>query len=204
MTDIVRFYKKDGKWYADVPNHTIEECEMVYGTDTFFNLHTTNDDTKLIINKESIKDWTDDQKATIEKYAVPLNDFLPEYHFYTWFVEFCIKEGIFYGFNHMESTLVYGYANTRESLKKYLKQYADDTTKNYVVLINIMDRDTEKYYKNGPYINYEGIDTETDDYWRYIKSHPEEENFIDEDCKKDNFWITFYLFEISFKNDDEE
>lgn len=49
MTDIVRFYKKDGKWYADVPNHTLEECEMVYGTDTFFNLHTTNDDTKLIV-----------------------------------------------------------------------------------------------------------------------------------------------------------
>lgn len=49
MTDIIRFYKKDGKWYADVPNHTLEECEMVYGTDIFFNLHTNENDTELIV-----------------------------------------------------------------------------------------------------------------------------------------------------------
>ena len=49
MTNIVRFYKKDGKWYADVPNHTLEECEMVYGTDRFFNLHTNENDTELIV-----------------------------------------------------------------------------------------------------------------------------------------------------------
>lgn len=49
MTNIVRFYKKDGKWYADVPNHTLEECEMVYGTDTFFNLHINENDTELIV-----------------------------------------------------------------------------------------------------------------------------------------------------------
>lgn len=49
MTNIVRFYKKNGKWYADVPNHTLEECEMVYGTDVFFNFHTNRDDTELIV-----------------------------------------------------------------------------------------------------------------------------------------------------------
>ena len=27
----VRFFKQDGKWYADVPGHTMEENEMVMG-----------------------------------------------------------------------------------------------------------------------------------------------------------------------------
>ena len=30
----LRFFKQDGKWYADVPNHTLEENEMVMGADT--------------------------------------------------------------------------------------------------------------------------------------------------------------------------
>lgn len=30
----VKFYKEYGKWYADVPNHTKEENEMVFGADT--------------------------------------------------------------------------------------------------------------------------------------------------------------------------
>ena len=29
----VRFFKQDGKWYADIPNHTLEENEMVMGAD---------------------------------------------------------------------------------------------------------------------------------------------------------------------------
>ena len=33
MEKIVRFFKQDGKWYADVPNHTLEENEMVMGAD---------------------------------------------------------------------------------------------------------------------------------------------------------------------------
>ena len=35
MFKLVKFYKEDGRWYADVPNHTKEENEMVSGADTF-------------------------------------------------------------------------------------------------------------------------------------------------------------------------
>ena len=34
----VRFFKQDNKWYADIPNHTLEENEMVLGADTFLEL----------------------------------------------------------------------------------------------------------------------------------------------------------------------
>ena len=34
----LRFFKQDGKWYADVPNHTLEENEMVSGADTALEL----------------------------------------------------------------------------------------------------------------------------------------------------------------------
>ena len=33
----LRFYKDNGKWYADVPGHTQEENEMVCGADTFLD-----------------------------------------------------------------------------------------------------------------------------------------------------------------------
>ena len=31
----LRFYKNNDRWYADVPDHTEEENEMVLGADTF-------------------------------------------------------------------------------------------------------------------------------------------------------------------------
>lgn len=33
MRKEVRFFKQDNRWYADVPNHTLEENEMVLGAD---------------------------------------------------------------------------------------------------------------------------------------------------------------------------
>lgn len=33
----LRFYKKNNRWYADVPGHTEEENEMVCGADTFLD-----------------------------------------------------------------------------------------------------------------------------------------------------------------------
>lgn len=33
MEKIVRFFKQDNKWYADISNHTLEENEMVMGAD---------------------------------------------------------------------------------------------------------------------------------------------------------------------------
>ena len=34
MKRTLRFFKQDGKWYADVPNHTLEENEMVMGSES--------------------------------------------------------------------------------------------------------------------------------------------------------------------------
>ena len=33
MEKTVKFFKQDEKWYADIPNHTLEENEMVMGAD---------------------------------------------------------------------------------------------------------------------------------------------------------------------------
>ena len=40
----LKFFKQDNKWYADVPNHTLEENEMVMGTDTALDLLSDNKD----------------------------------------------------------------------------------------------------------------------------------------------------------------
>lgn len=37
MTTTLRFFKLDDRWYADVPNHTLHENEMVAGSDDFLN-----------------------------------------------------------------------------------------------------------------------------------------------------------------------
>ena len=37
MTTTLRFFKLDNRWYADVPNHTLAENEMVAGSDDFLN-----------------------------------------------------------------------------------------------------------------------------------------------------------------------
>ena len=29
----LRFFKENDKWYADVPDHTLEDNEMVFGSD---------------------------------------------------------------------------------------------------------------------------------------------------------------------------
>ena len=42
METKLRFFKKDNKWYADVPNHTLDENEMVMGADTVLDLIADN------------------------------------------------------------------------------------------------------------------------------------------------------------------
>ena len=34
----LRFFRQDNKWYADVPNHTLEENEMVFGSDVMLEI----------------------------------------------------------------------------------------------------------------------------------------------------------------------
>ena len=44
METKLRFFKQDKKWYADVPNHTLEENEMVMGSDIALDLLSDNKD----------------------------------------------------------------------------------------------------------------------------------------------------------------
>lgn len=38
MIKDIRFFKQDNKWYADVPNHSLEDNEMVLGADSILEL----------------------------------------------------------------------------------------------------------------------------------------------------------------------
>ena len=44
METKLRFFKRDKKRYADVPNHTFEENEMIMGSDTVLDLMSDNKD----------------------------------------------------------------------------------------------------------------------------------------------------------------
>lgn len=83
----------------------------------------------------------------------------------------------------------YGYADTEAAIEKYLKQYIDDKEHNYFVEVGIMSKDYEKYYKNGTYIDANGIDTGEDFYELYD---------VDEEPKTDyeNAWVTVTIFKI--------
>lgn len=37
MIKTITFFKQNNKWYADIPNHTLEENEMVLGSDAIIN-----------------------------------------------------------------------------------------------------------------------------------------------------------------------
>ena len=59
----LRFFKQDKKWYADVPNHTLDENEMVMGFDTVLDLMSDNKDEIVLTlsdedNKHSILTMT--------------------------------------------------------------------------------------------------------------------------------------------------
>lgn len=59
MKTKVRFYKQDNIWYADVPNHTLEENEMVFGSDMALELLANGkDEVTLEIADEPIVDYT--------------------------------------------------------------------------------------------------------------------------------------------------
>lgn len=49
MEEKVRFFKQDNKWYADIPNHTLEENEMVLGADTFLDIVSKGDDVHMTL-----------------------------------------------------------------------------------------------------------------------------------------------------------
>lgn len=54
METKVRFFKQDNKWYADVPNHTLEENEMVMGADVALEaLSNGKDEVFLTLSDEN-------------------------------------------------------------------------------------------------------------------------------------------------------
>jgi hypothetical protein len=48
MESVVKFFKQGGKWYADIPNHTLEENEMVMGSDIALD-YLSKGDTELFV-----------------------------------------------------------------------------------------------------------------------------------------------------------
>ena len=85
---------------------------------------------------------------------------------------------------------IYGYCDTEDALIKYLKKFIDDND-SWFTSVNLMSMDYEKYYKNGTYINKDGIDTNKD-YYDYIDEHPDME--VSKDY--DNNWIHFVIYRL--------
>lgn len=57
MEQRLRFFKKDNKWYADVPNHTLEENEMVMGADIALDYISDGKDELFITMTTETPEW---------------------------------------------------------------------------------------------------------------------------------------------------
>lgn len=58
MEKTVRFYKEDDNWYADIPNHTKEENQMVMGSDDVLNfLSDGGNEIKLTVSDKETSDF---------------------------------------------------------------------------------------------------------------------------------------------------
>lgn len=90
--------------------------------------------------------------------------------------------------------LDYGYADTEAAIEKYLQRYIDDLDNKYFVEVGLMEKDYEKYYKDGPYINSDGIDTGQDFYDIYTNTEDEPET------EYENSWVTVTIYIIKEKN----
>lgn len=147
----------------------------------------------LTIDKESVeKNWAkEEDRKWVYDYVNPMfaGD-IPTYQCDdNW-----VRMGVFKEFKKcvpVSEFFEYGYCDTEESLVRYLKQYTDDTENQYFVEIGTMSMDYEKYYKNGSYVNKDGVDT-GEDYYQYIDEHPEMK--VSQDIK--NEWITFAIYKI--------
>ena len=89
--------------------------------------------------------------------------------------------------NYRASLLDYGYADTEAAVEKYLQDYIDDPDP-YFVEVSLMNMDYDKYYKNGSYINEDGIDT-GDDYWDIeFETEPKQEH--------EGYWVKFAVYRL--------
>lgn len=100
--------------------------------------------------------------------------------------------GVFNEFKKAEKlSCDYGYCDREEDLHKYLQTYINDTENNYLVNFGFMSMDYEKYYKNGSYINKNGINTQ-EDYYNYINENQD-------DGGRQQFsgkWLTYSIYKL--------
>ena len=57
MEKKVRFFKQDNKWYADIPNHTLEDNEMVMGADIALDYVSEGKDEIFITITDEYPGW---------------------------------------------------------------------------------------------------------------------------------------------------
>lgn len=86
------------------------------------------------------------------------------------------------------SLLDYGYADTEAAVEKYLQDYIDDPDP-YFVELGLMSMDYEKYYKNGSYINEDGVDTGEDYYDIEFETEPTQEY--------EGNWVKFSVYRLT-------
>ena len=91
MEKQVRFFKQEGKWYADVPNHTLEENEMVMGADVALDFISKGSDEVVLTLSDSKEESNplltlhlidhDDEGGYYEPYGFLYNRFMDEFDF---------------------------------------------------------------------------------------------------------------------------
>lgn len=86
------------------------------------------------------------------------------------------------------SLLDYGYADTEAAVEKYLQNYIDDPDP-YFVELGLMSMDYEKYYKNGSYINEDGVDTGEDYYDIEFETEPTQQY--------EGEWVKFSVYRLT-------
>ena len=104
-----------------------------------------------------------------------------------------IKLDVFEGYKGiapLSECHVYGYCNNDEALAKFLKPYVDSEDE-YFVCVHLMSKDYENYYKNGSFINEDGVDTKTG-YWIYEEEHPD---MVGEE-EYENAWLSFVIYKL--------
>ena len=78
-------------------------------------------------------------------------------------------------------------ADTEAAVEKYLQDYIDDPDP-YFVELGLMSMDYEKYYKNGSYINEDGVDTGGDYYDIEFETKPTQQY--------EGEWVTFAVYRL--------
>ena len=58
MIKTIRFFKQDNKWYADIPNHSLEDNEMVFGADAILEtLAIGNTEVEIVVSDSKVSDY---------------------------------------------------------------------------------------------------------------------------------------------------